>query len=194
MVHELKTLIERLKPIAFVYNFRDEKAAKIDRFLDVSATLKNSDRFEILTFWFRWDHDWEGDGVEDWEPVTYIVEEDKVIDIQSRTHWRIVRWMTDNPVLEDSERAILYFSKHGHAPYMRVQSNIGWLKEALDKTITGYATVDFLEVMSETDGYVKVPNYNVIENREPPSASRAMTGVHILGKKFFTEYYKKPKR
>ena len=77
---------------------------------------------------------------------------------------------------------------------MRVQSNIGWLKEALDKAITGYATVDFLEVMSETDEYVKVPNYDVIENREPPSSSRAMTGVSILGKKFFTEYYKKPKR
>ena len=194
MAHELKTLIERLKPIAFVYNFRDEKPARIDRFLDVSATLKNSDNYEILTFWFRWDHDWEGDGVEDWEPVTYIVEEDKVIDIQSRTHWRIVRWMTDNPVLEDGERAILYFSKHGHAPYMSVQSNIGWLKEALDKTITGYATVDFLEVMSETNEYVKVPNYDVIENREPPNSSRAMTGVRILGKKFFTEHYKNPKR
>ena len=76
---------------------------------------------------------------------------------------------------------------------MRVQSNVGWLKGAFDKTITGYATTDFLEVMDETAGYVLVPDYEVIENREPPSTSRAMTGVSILGKKFFADYYKKPK-
>ena len=194
MAHELKTLIERLKPTAFVYNFNDEKPARIDRFLDVGATLKNNDNYEILTFWFRWDHDWEGDGMEDWEPVTYVIDGEKVIDIQTRTHWRIVRWMTDNPIVEDGERAILYFSKHGHAPYMRVQSNVGWLKGAFDKTITGYATADFLEVMDETAEYVQVPNYEVIENREPPSTSRAITGVSILGKKFFANCYKKPKR
>jgi hypothetical protein len=190
--HKLKTLIERLKPTAFVYNFIDEKPARIDRFLDVGATLKNDDKYEILTFWFRWDHDWEGDGVEDWEPVTYVINGEKIIDIQTRTHWRIVKWMTDNPIIEDDERAILYFSKHGHAPYMRVQSNVGWLKGAFDKTITGYATVDFLEVMDEIERYVQIPNYQVIANREPPSTSRAMTGVSILGKRFFTNCYKKP--
>lgn len=194
MAHELKTLIERLRPTAFVYNFRDEKPARIDSFLDVVAILKNVDNYEILTFWFRWDHDWEGDGVEDWEPVTYVIDGEKVIDIQTRTHWRIVRWMTDNPLLEDGERVIVYFSKHGHAPYMRVQSNVGWLKGAFDKTITGYAIADFLEVMDETAEYVQVANYEVIENREPPSVSRAMTGISILGKKFFANCYKNPKR
>lgn len=194
MAHELKTLIDRLKPTAFVYKFTDEKPARIDRFLDVSATLRMNDGYEILTFWFRWDHDWEGDGVEDWEPVTYIISGDTVVDIQTRTHWRVVRWMSDNPILEDAERAIVYFSKHGHAPYMRVQSNVGWLKGAFDRAITGYAISDFLEVMDEITGYVKIPTYEVIANREPPSTSRAMTGVNILGRKFFTSCYKKPKR
>lgn len=193
MAHELKTLIERLKPIAFVYNFRDEKPARIDNFLDVGATLKNSDNYKILTFWYRWDHDWEDDGVEDWEPVTYIIDKDKVADIQTRTHWKIVRWMSDNPIL-NGERAVVYFSKHGHAPYMRVQAKIGWLKAAFDKTVTGYAILDFLEVMDEINGYVQKPNYEVIENREPPSTSRAMTGLSILGKKFLADCYKKPKR
>lgn len=193
MVHELKTLIQRLKPVAFVYNFKDETPTRIDCFLDVSVTLKNIDNFEILTFWFRWDHDWEGDGVEDWEPVTYIVDGENVIDIQTRTHWHIVRWMTDSPIL-DGERAILYFSKHGHAPYMRVQSDVGWLKGTFDSTITGYAIPDFFEVMNETAGYVQITNYEVIENCEPPSTSRAMTGIRILGKRFFADCYKKPKR
>jgi len=193
LAHELKTLIERLKPIAFVYDFKDEKPARVDNFLDVSATLKNSDNYEILTFWFRWDHDWEGDGVEDWEPVTYVIGGEKVIDVQTRTHWHIVRWMTDSPIL-DGERAILYFSKHGHAPYMRVQSNIGWLKGAFDRTITGYAIPDFFEVMGEMAEYVQVSNYKVMENHEPPSTSRAMMGVSILGKRFFADCYKKPKR
>jgi hypothetical protein len=193
LAHELNDLIERLKPTAFVYNFRDEKPERIDRFLDVGATLKINDNYEILSFWFRWDHDWEGDGVEDWEPVTYVICGEKVIDIQTRTHWHIVRWMTDNPFL-DGERAILYFSKHGHAPYMRVQSNIGWLKGAFDKTITGYAIPDFFEVMGEMSEYVQVSNYEVIENREPPSTSRAMRGVSILGKRFFADCYTKPKR
>jgi hypothetical protein len=192
LAHELKPLIERLKPTAFVYNFSDEKPARIDRFLDVSATLKNDDNYEFLTFWFRWDHDWEGDGVEDWEPVTYIIDGEKVVDIQSRTHWRVISWMSDDPVL-DGERAILYFSKHGHAPYMQVRSNVGWLKSAFDKTLTGYAIPDFLEVMDERTGYVKITDYDVIANHQPPSTSRAMTGVNILGKKFFTQCYKKPK-
>jgi hypothetical protein len=67
---------------------------------------------------------------------------------------------------------------------MRVQSNVGWLKGAFDKTITGHAIPDFLEVMDELAGYVQISNYSVIENREPPITSRAMTGVSILGKKF----------
>jgi hypothetical protein len=193
LAHDLLALIERLKPVAFVYNFRDETPARIDRFLDVGATLKLIDDYEFLTFWFRWDHDWEGDGIEDWEPVTYIIDKEAVIDIQTRTHWRIVSWMSDHPVL-DGERAILYFSKHGHAPYMQVQTNVGWLKGAFDKTITGYAISDFLEVMDERAGYVKLANYDVVPGREPPSTSRAMTGVRILGKKFFKQCCKKPKR
>jgi len=180
---ELKTLIDRLKPVVFVYNFRDENPARIDRFLDVSATLKTERKCEFLTFWFRWDHDWEGDGIEDWEPVTYILKENEVIDIQTRVHWNIVRWLTDDPILEGKERAIIYFSKHGHAPYMQVQSNIGWLRSAFNKTKTGYATPDFLDVMDERDQYVNITKYAVIENREPPATSRAMTGVRILGRK-----------
>ncbi len=100
--------------------------------------------------------------------------------------------MSDNPVL-DGERAILYFSKHGHAPYMQVQSNVGWLKNAFDKTITGYAIPDFLEVMDERPRYMEITDYEVIPNREPPGTSRAMTGVNILGKRFFTQCYKQPK-
>jgi len=192
LAHELSALIERLKPVAFVYNFKDETPARIDHFLDVSATLKEDDGYEVLTFWFRWDHDWEGDGVEDWEPVTYILEGEKVVDIQTRTHWHIVSWMSDHPVL-DGERAILYCSKNGHAPYMQVQSDVGWLRSAFDKTLTGYAVLDFLEAMAERTGYVKMPNYEVIPDREPPSTSRAMTGVSILGRRFFTQCYKIPK-
>ena len=193
MVHDLKMLIDRLKPVAFVYNFKDETPLRIDRFLDVGATLKTEGKCEFLTFWFRWDHDWEGDGVEDWEPVTYVLKEEKVVDIQTRTHWNIVRWLTDDPILDGIERAIIYFSKHGHAPYMQVQSNVGWLRSTFDKTKTGYATLDFLEAMDERDQYVNIVEYTVIENREPPDFSRAMTGVKILGKKFFGKCYKKPK-
>jgi len=189
---EISTLIERLKPVAFVYNFKDETPARVDGFLDVSATLKEVDGYEALTFWFRWDHDWEGDDVEDWEPVTYILDREKVIDIQTRTHWRIISWMSDNPVL-DGEQAIIYFSKNGHAPYMQVQANVGWLKTAIDKTLTGYAIPDFLKVMTEKAEYVKITDYKIFLNREPPATSRAMTGVNILGKKFFTQYYRIPK-
>ena len=120
----MKALIDRLKPIAFVYEFRDENPPRIDQFIDVSVTLEKETNCIFLTFWFRWDHDWEGDGVEDWEPVTYILKEDKVIDIQTRTHWKIVQWMTDDPILQNGERAIIYFSKHGHAPYLQVQTNV----------------------------------------------------------------------
>jgi hypothetical protein len=141
---------------------------------------------------FRWDHDWEGDGIEDWEPVTYIIDKEVVVDIQTRTHWRIVSWMSDDPVL-DGERAILYFSKHGHAPYMQVQSNVGWIKSVFDMTITGYAITDFLEVMDERAEYMEITDYSVIPNHEPPSTSRAMTGVTILGKKIFAQCYKKLK-
>jgi hypothetical protein len=191
LTHDARAIIEQLKPIAFVYHFRDEKPARIDRFIDVSATFKEVDGFAVLTFWYRWDHDWEGDGVEDWEPVTYILDGERVIDIQTRTHWRIVSWLSDDPVL-DGKRAILYFSKHGHAPYMQVKANVGWLKKAIDRTLTGYAILDFLEVMDERAGYVEVTDYMVIADREPPSTSRAMTGVNILGKGFFSQCYKLP--
>lgn len=190
-MHELRALIERLKPLAFVYNFRDETPERIDRFLDVGATLKLVDGYEVVTFWFRWDHDWEGDSIEDWEPVTYIINRKKVVDIQTRAHWRIISWMSDDPVL-DGERAILYFSKHGHAPYMQVNSDVGWLKNAVGKAITGHAILDFIEVLDERARYVEVAGYDVIANREPPSTSRAMTGISILGKKFFTQVYRTP--
>jgi hypothetical protein len=100
--------------------------------------------------------------------------------------------MSDDPVL-DGERAILYFSKHGHAPYMQVQSNVGWIKSVFDKTITGYAITDFLEVMDERAEYMEITDYAVIPNHEPPRTSRAMIGVTILGKKFFAQCYKKLK-
>jgi len=125
LADNLSVLIGRLKPVVFVYNFKDEVPSRIDRFLDVSASLRTVGGFGVLTFWFRWDHDWEGDGVEDWEPVTYILKENKVVDIQTRAHWHIVEWLKDNPVLKDGEIAIVYFSKNGHAPYLQVQSNVG---------------------------------------------------------------------
>lgn len=193
MVQNLKVLIDRLKPVAFVYCFRDEKPARVDEFLDANAQLETCGKCILLTFWFRWDHDWEDDGIEDWEPVTYILKEDKVIDIQTRTHWNIVRWMTDDPILEDAERAIIYFSKNGHAPYLQVQSNVGWLRSTFNKSRTGYATPDFLEVMDERSQYIKIPDYSVIENRGPPPTSRAMGGVKFLGRKLFVNHYKKPK-
>jgi hypothetical protein len=189
--NELKMLIDRLKPVAFVYNFRDEKPARIDRFLDVSAVLERGERCVFLTFWFRWDHDWEGDGVEDWEPVTYILKEDKVVDIQTRAHWNIVCWMDDDPMLQGGERAIIYFSKNGHAPYLLIQSNVGWLKGVFNKALIRYALPDFLEVMDERGQYVDVSQYSVIENREPPKTSRAMTGFLRTG--LFVKHYKKPK-
>jgi len=43
-------LIAKLKPVAFVYKFKDETPARIDRFLDVSATLNVVDGYEVLTF------------------------------------------------------------------------------------------------------------------------------------------------
>jgi hypothetical protein len=193
LANEIETLIDRLKPVVFVYNFKDENPERIDKFLQVGAKIKDQGKYVILTFWFRWDHDWEGDGVEDWEPVTYILKENKVIDVQTRTHWNIIRWLTDDPVLEGNERAIIYFSKHGHAPYLQVNSNVGWLRNAFNKAITAYAILDFLEVMDERNQYINIPKYTVINTLEPPSNSRAMTGVKILGKKLFTEYYRKPK-
>jgi hypothetical protein len=99
LVNEIETLIDRLKPVVFIYNFKDENPERIDKFLQVGAKIKTEGKYVILTFWFRWDHDWEGDGVEDWEPVTYILKENKVIDVQTRTHWNIIRWLTDDPVL-----------------------------------------------------------------------------------------------
>ena len=75
---------------------------------------------------------------------------------------------------------------------MQVKANVGWLKSAFDKTIIGYAIPDFLEVMAEEAGYLEISNYDVIPNREAPRTSRAMTGVTILGKKFFAQCFKKP--
>ncbi|MDI9578107.1 MAG: hypothetical protein QM398_08245 [Thermoproteota archaeon] len=46
--------------------------------------------------------------------------------------------------------------------------------------------------MTEKAEYVKITDYKVFLNREPPATSRAMTGVNILGKKFFTQYYRIP--
>jgi len=50
----LRALIERLNPISFVYNFRDGTPEGIGSFLNVSATLRSVNDFEILTFWLRW--------------------------------------------------------------------------------------------------------------------------------------------
>jgi hypothetical protein len=193
LAQELKSLIDRLMPLTFVYLFKDENPPRIDQWLDVGAKLTTEGDLVFLTFWFHWDHDWEGDGVEDWEPVTYILKEDKLVDIQTRVHWNIVRWLTDDPILDGKERAIVYFSKHGHAPYLQVRSNVGWLRNIFNKTKTRFAVFDFLEVMDEREQYIKIPEYKVIENYEPPSNSRAMTGVKILGRKFFVNSYIKPR-
>ena len=194
MEKKLITLVNTLKPVAHVYNFRDEKPPRIDKFLDVSALLRTEGEYDFLTFWFRWDHDWEGDGIEDWEPVTYVLNGSEVVDIQTRPHWNFVKWLTDDPVLADNKKAIVYFSKNGHAPYLPVKSRteIGWLRNAMNRVKIGVAIPDFLEVMSERNHYELIPEYVVVENRVPPSTSRAMTGVEILGKKFFDKWYEKP--
>ena len=197
--YELKTLAERLKPVTYVYRFRDEDPQRIDRFLDAGVKLKAEEKCRFLTFWFRWDHDWEGDGVEDWEPITYVLKKEEVIDIQTRPHWNLVTWLTDDPILEDGKRAIIYFSKNGHAPYLPVQyrAKIGWLKKAMTKIELGrkigMALLDFLEVMNERDLYVNISEYEVKEDYGPSSTSRAMTGIEILGKKLFDKWCKKPK-
>ena len=197
--YELKRLVKRLKPVACVYKFRDEKPQRIDKFLDVGVKLETNGQCKFLAFWFHWDHDWEGDGVEDWEPVTYVLKKEEVIDIQTRPHWNLVRWLTDKPILENGERAIVYFSKNGHAPYLSVppSTEIGWLKNAMIKIQLGrrivIAFLDFLEVMSERSLYVNISEYEVKEDYGPPSTSRAMTGVEILGKRLFDKWYNKPK-
>jgi len=197
--YDLESLVKKLKPIAYVYKFRDEKPQRIDRFLDVGVKLEAEGLCEFLTFWFRWDHDWEGDGVEDWEPVTYVLKEDEIIDIQTRPHWHLVRWLTDEPILEDEERAIVYFSKNGHAPYLSIPSTseVGWVKNAMIKMVLGrevrMALLDFLEVMDERDLYVNISGYSIKEDYGPPSTSRAMRGIEILGRKLFDKWYKKPK-
>ena len=71
-------------------------------------------------------------------------------------------------------------------------SDVGWLKNAVGKAITGHAILDFIEVLDERARYVEVAGYDVIANREPSSTLRAMTGVSILGKKFFTQVYRTP--
>lgn len=194
MKYELKTLVDTLKPMTFVYNFRDENPPRIDAFLDVGAKMRTEGKCTLLTFWFRWDHDWEGDGVEDWEPVTYVLKKDEVVDIQTRPHWNIVKWLTDEPILEDGKRAIVYFSKHGHAPYLQVRprTEVGWLKNAMYKIKTRVAILDFLEVMDERGQYINIRDYKVIEEREPPSTSKAMKGIEILGIRLFSKWYEIP--
>jgi len=195
---QLNDLIKRLKPVVHVFKFTDETPPRTDTFLDVGAELKTNGKCTILTFWFRWDHDSEGDGVEDWEPVTYVLKDDAVIDIQTRPHWNLVRWLTDQPILQNGERAIVFFSKNRHAPYLEVQptTKIGWLRKAMTQTWwgreIGFALHDFIVVMDERNRYVSVPKYKVKKNRRPPSSSRALTGIDILGKKLFNDWYKKP--
>jgi len=198
MPPELSTLVGRLKPIVYVFEFKDETPPRGDVFLDVGAELKTGGRCTILAFWFRWDHDSEGDGVEDWEPVTYVLKDGAVIDIQTRPHWNLVRWLTDQPILQNGERAIVFFSKNRHAPYLEVQptTKIGWLRKAMTQTWWGrevrFALLDFIEVMSERNRYISVPEYKVRKNHRPPSSSKALTGIDLLGKKLFSDWYKKP--
>jgi hypothetical protein len=195
---ELENLVNRLKPVTYVYKFKDEKPYRVDKFLDVGVWFEVDGQCKFITFWFRWDHDWEGDGVENWEPVTYVLKKEEVIDIQTRPHWNLVSWLTDEPILENEERAIVYFSKNGHAPYLSVPSTteVGWLKSAMIKMELGrkigMAILDFLEVMDERSLYVKISGYKVKKDYGPTSTSKALTGIEILGKKLLDRWYKKP--
>lgn len=195
----VKALVDRLKPLAYVYKYIDETPSRKDAFLDVGVELNVKDNCEFLTFWFHWDHDWEGDQVEDWEPVTYTLINDVLVDIQTRPHWTLVQWLTDNPILENGERAIIYFSKNGHAPYLSIPSSteIGWLRNTMIKIKMGreirFAALDFLEVMRQKNSYVKMSNYKPEENLVPPKSSRALTGIAFMGIRLFDNVYKAPK-
>jgi len=198
MEPRLDALIKRLKPVAHVFKFKDETPPRIDAFLDVGAELRRNGKCTILTFWFHWDHDSENDDIQDWEPITYILKDNAVIDIQTRPHWNLVRWLTDQPILQNGERAIVFFSKNRHAPYLEVQptTKVGWLKKAMTQTWMGreigWAVFDFMDVMSERSRYVNIPKYKVKKNRRPPSDAQALTGMEIMGKKLFNDWYKKP--
>jgi hypothetical protein len=46
--------------------------------------------------------------------------------------------------------------------------------------------------MDERGQYVNIRDYKVIEEREPPSTSKAMKGIEILGIRLFSKWYEIP--
>jgi len=82
---------------------------------EVGCWIENVKPYTYITYWFKFPYDiWPGDGAE-YEPWSIVVEENRVIEYQARTHWRIVH-INPKIVLHIRGKPFIAFADHAHTP------------------------------------------------------------------------------
>ena len=117
----VRYLVETFKPIYIPPKMMvgiGPKARFTDKPLyaeEIGCWIEEIKPYTFLTYWFRFPYDiWPGDGAE-YEPWSIVIEEDKIVEYQARTHWRIVH-INPKLVLHAEKRPLIAFVDHAHTP------------------------------------------------------------------------------
>ncbi len=82
---------------------------------EIGCWIVQRGKYVFVTFWFKFPYDlYPGDG-EEYEPWTAILEDNKVIEYQARSHWRLVH-INPKIVLHLDGRPVIAFADFAHTP------------------------------------------------------------------------------
>ena len=113
---EVKVKIIPPKKLFFLFETKDYLLPE-----EVRVSLDTVDELKFITLWFRFPYDTHpGDGPE-YEPITFVLMRGKIIEIQTRVHWRLVH--INSEAIYSDEEAFLYtsFASQGHTPLLALK-------------------------------------------------------------------------
>jgi len=82
----------------------------------ITEVRKNKNQI-ALTYWYYWSHDRVAGDHADWEPVSLLYVDGKLVEIFSRAHDALVRFLPTGGV-----KPLIYFIAYGHTPAIRVDN------------------------------------------------------------------------
>ncbi len=115
-LEEIRVKIIPPKKLFFLFETKDYLLPE-----EVRVSLDIMDELKFITLWFRFPYDTRpGDGPE-YEPITFVLMGEEIIEIQTRVHWRIVHINAE--AIYSDEEAFLFasFASQGHTPLLALK-------------------------------------------------------------------------
>jgi hypothetical protein len=83
----------------------------------ITVEVRQNGAFQYLTYWYYWSYDLYRTDHIDWEPITLVYTNTKLVRAEIRVHNELVAC---NPIIENG-RITVFFPEVGHTPIIRVK-------------------------------------------------------------------------